>query len=259
MKKLMMLIVVALFAINVSAQEKLYLVFEFMQVDNEQETTYMETEEFWEKIHQERVKNGDIIGWDLWSLQPGGENQHFQYLTVNLYDDPVKMMSGEGDFEKALEQAYPNLSDEELLEKFNQTASSRDLAVRIYLEMIDKTDGEDKMPIGTVASIDLMKVNLGNYSTYEKAETEIFKPMHQTQVDNGLKESWGLLRFISPIGSDTYASHITVNMYTDYNQYFMDSPESEELSDSQIEAIEDGIATRDLKFVYMATLIRKAR
>lgn len=259
MKKLMMLIAVALFAINVSAQEKLYLIFDFMQVDNEQESTYMETEKFWEKIHQERVNNGDIIGWDLWRLQPGGEKQHFQYLTVQLYDDPVKMMSHEGDFGKALEQAYPNLSDEEILEKFNQTTSSRDLAVRIYLKMIDRTDGEDKMPIGTVASIDLMKVNLGNYRNYEKAETEIFKPRHQTQVDNGLKESWGLLRFMSPKGSDTFASHITVNMYTDYNQYFMDGPKSEKLSDSQIEAIKEGIATRDLKFVYMATLIRKVR
>ena len=84
------------------AQEKLFLVFEFMRVDNEQELIYMETEDFWKKIHEQRVKNGDIFGWDLWRLQPGGEDQGYQYLTVNLYDDKVKMMSGAGDVEKAL-------------------------------------------------------------------------------------------------------------------------------------------------------------
>ncbi len=74
------------------AQDKLYLVFEFMKVDNEQVAVYMETESFWEKIHEQRVKNGDIIGWDLWSLKPGGEDQGFQYMTVNLYKDAVSMI-----------------------------------------------------------------------------------------------------------------------------------------------------------------------
>ena len=91
-----------LMTLQLNAQDKLYLVFEFMKVDNKQEAAYADTEEFWAKIHEQRVINGDIIGWDLWSLQPGGEDQHFQYMTVNLYDDPVKMMSGAGDFDAAV-------------------------------------------------------------------------------------------------------------------------------------------------------------
>ncbi len=51
---------------------ELYLIFEFMRVDGEQSSAYMETEDFWEGIHQQRVKSGEIIGWDLWSLLPGG-------------------------------------------------------------------------------------------------------------------------------------------------------------------------------------------
>ena len=50
----------------------------------------------------------------LWRLQPGGEDQHFQYLTVNLYDDPVKMMSGAGDFDAAVKAAYPDMSEADL-------------------------------------------------------------------------------------------------------------------------------------------------
>ena len=73
MKKLFLLLLLSFFIVEYSpAQEKLYLIFDFMKVDNEQEAGYAETEAFWEKIHQQRSKNGDIIGWDLVALQHGG-------------------------------------------------------------------------------------------------------------------------------------------------------------------------------------------
>jgi hypothetical protein len=259
MKRLLMVIVATLFMINVSAQEKLYLLFEFMEVDNEQESAYMETEEFWENIHSERVKNGDIIGWDLWKLQPGGEDQPYQYLTVNIYDSPVKMMTGAGDFTKALADAYPEMSEDVLEKIIERTGKSRDLGVRLYAEFIDRTLSKHEISIGTIASVGMVKVDFQNYANYEKAESHIFKPIHQKQVNNGEKTGWGLARIMSPIGSDAYASHITVNMFKDYNQYFMDRKDRGELNDKQIKAINNGMEIQDLKFVYMATLIRQVR
>jgi hypothetical protein len=261
MKKFVLLLVVILIGFNSFAQDKLYLLFEFMKVDNEQESDYRETESFWEKIHEQRVKNGDIIGWDLWSLQPGGENQGFQYLTVNLYDDPVKMFEGSGDFMKAVKAAYPDLSEEDLQKKFNITAKSRDLAVRIYLEEIATTKDDFEITIGTVASIDMMKVEFGKSGAYEKAEKEVFQPMHQKQVDAGAKGSWGLLRFMSPVGSETYASHITVNMYKDYSHLFGENMayDGPTLTEEQIKTVQEGISTRDMKYVDTANLIKMAR
>jgi hypothetical protein len=260
MKKLLILIALILMGNNGFAQDKLYLIFEFMKVDNEQEQAYSETEAFWEKIQEQRVKNGDILGWDLWSLQPGGENQGYQYLTVNLYNDPVKMMSNAGNFEAALKAAYPGMSEDDLNKKFNNTAKSRDLAVRVYLEQIAATKGNFEMSIGTVAGINLMKVADGDYEKYEKFETEIFQPMHQKEVDAGIRGNWGLMRYMLPVGSDVYASHITVDMYKDYNQLFNGggTPGSV-LSEAQIQKIQDGLTSRDLKYKYMATLIRKVR
>lgn len=51
MKNLVITSILVLLANLSLAQDKLYLVFEFMQVDNEQEASYAETEEFWQKIH----------------------------------------------------------------------------------------------------------------------------------------------------------------------------------------------------------------
>ncbi len=69
-----------------------------------------------------------------------------------------------------------------------------------------------------------------------------------------------MLRFMSPIGSDTYASHITVNMYKDWNQVFSSPWDGgAKMTYGEMQAMEEGMAARDLKWVYMATLERKAR
>ena len=191
MKKLLIIMALMLVSNTGIAQDKLYLIFEFMKVDNEQEQAYMETEAFWEEIHVQRVKNGDILGWDLWSLQPGGEDQGYQYLTVSIYNDPLKMMKNAGDFEAALNAAYPDMPEDDLTEKFYNTAKSRDLAKRIYLEQIAVTKGDFDMPLGTVAAINLMKVPQENYSIFEQNESELFQPLHQKEVDDGFRANWG--------------------------------------------------------------------
>ncbi len=260
MKKLLMLFAIILVGNTVVAQDKLYLIFEFMKVDNEQEAAYMETETFWEKIQEQRTKNGDILGWDLWSLQPGGEEQGFQYLTVTLYNDPVKMMSSAGDFEASLMAAYPKMTEDELNTKFTSTSKSRDLAHRVYLEQIAATKDNFQMPLGTVAGINLMKVSYENFDNYEKFETEIFQPIAQKEVDAGTRGNWSLMRFMLPVGSNVYASHITADMYKDYNQLFNGgAADSSAMSEAQIKKIQEGLATRDMKYKYMATLIKKVR
>lgn len=258
MKKVLILGVAILMGFTAMAQEKLFLTFEFMKVDNEQESAYMETESLWQRLHEARVKNGDIIGWDLWALRPGGEEQGFQYVTVTLYNDPVKMMEG-GGFQEAFKAAFPNITAEEQ-KIMDATAKTRDLAVRIYGEEISATKGEFDIPIGSIAQMDMMKVDMNNYNLYEKAEDEVFKLLHQKAVDTDGKESWGLVRFMSPIGSDTYASHMTVSMFKDISQMISQNINwNEGATPASTKLMQEGIAARDMKYVYLAKLIKKAR
>ena len=259
MKKTLLIVALILFTISSFAQDKLFLVFEMMKVDNEQEMAYWETENFWEKIHQQRANNGDIIGWDLWQLSPGGEHQGYQYMTVTLHKEATSMFEG-GDFMKNVKAAYPDMSEEDVTKKIYKAGKTRDLAVRLYLEDIARTTGTNEMPLGTVAFLDFMKVGMGNYSDYEKAEMEVFQPMHQQEVDAGSKEFWSLMRIMLPVGSDTYASHITVNMFKDLASAFNSDPgDWGDLTAEQQKAIQDGIALRDMKKVVMATLVKKVR
>lgn len=253
MKKLLIFALTILLSMPLVAQEKLFIVFEMMKVDNEQEAAYSETEQFWKKIHEKRVAAGEIIGWDLWQLLPGGEDQGYQYATATLYNSAEKMFEG-SDLMARAKEAYPNMSEDELNKKLIGAAKTRDLAVRIYMERIDGTTGDFKMKVGTVATMDFMKVDMNNYEAYEKAEIQVFKPTHQKMVNAGAKGSWGLVRFMVPYGSDTYASHITVNMFENMKQFLKPYDPGQPTPALQ-KAMTDGLKTRDMKYSYLARLI----
>lgn len=260
MKKLLLIVAIAFFTLPLVAQEKTYLMFEFMKVDEEQTNAYWETETFWSKIHEQRAKAGEIQGWDLWSLIPGGEIQGFQYLTVQLFNDPVKMMSGGSSLMAHAKKAYPDMSEYDITSKLRASSKSRDLVVRVFMEIIDQTEDDFEMKVGMITSIDMMKVQPGNSSAYEKAEAEVFKPSHQAMVDAGVKGSWSLARTMFPYGSDTYGTHMTFNFFNDWKQHFDSwNYDGGEISEEQQKKIQDGLATRDMKFVYMGTLEMMAR
>lgn len=229
-----------------------------MRVDNEQEADYWKVEEFWEKIHKQRIMNGELIGWDMWSLKPGGEDEGYQYMTVSVYNNPIKMFKGDDNFPAAVKAAYPKISDDEFQNQMEKTSQSRDLSKRFYLEVIAGTEGEYDMDIGSIAYIDFMKaIN----STYETAEIETFLPMHQKAVDMEAKEKWSFLRILSPSGSDAYATHITISMFLGFEQVFSPKNEAskENLTEETMGKIEEGIKSRDLKWTNIATLLRKVR
>lgn len=261
MKKGVILLLLLLFSVTSIAQDqqKTYLIFEFMKVDNDQEPFYMETEDFWEKIHEQRVASGDITGWDLWSLMPGGEDQGYQYLTVTVFDDPLKMLQAGAGIMESARMAYPDESDEDIEKRINMAGGSRDLAVRLFIEIIDSTEDDFEMKEGMIAAIDLMKAKDGQYSNYEQMESNTFKPIHQKVVDGGAKGNWQLLRILMPQGADVYATHMTVNMFDNWKQYLDSWSFDAGLSSQDESNMEKGIATRDLKWTYMATLVKKVR
>ena len=259
MKNLTVIILMFWFCASL-AQDQTYLLFEFMRVDNEQEASYAETEDFWEKIHQQRAENGDILGWDLWSLQPGGEDQNFQYLTVHIYDNPAKMMDGNwGVLMDRAKQAYPEMTEDALMKKLNSASKTRDIAVRIYLHLTEQTEDDFEMPLGTVARINFIKATAGQNAAYERYARDTWKPLAQQMISNGNLSSWGLANVIIPRGSDVYASHLTFDMFKDYAEVFKENTLIAELPAEQRKALEEGSALRDLKWSSMGTLIKKVR
>ncbi len=263
MKKLITLVLIIIMTVRMNAQEnqqQLYLLFEFMQVNDEQESDYWQVEEFWSGIHKQRVADKAILGWDMWSLTPAGEEQGSRYMTVTLFASLKDMLQAatSWDIDNNVKKAYPDMKGKELNAMFDKTAKSRDIAHQVYLKQTDKTTNSFEMKIGTVATIDIMKqLDEG----YEKAESGIFKPWHQEMVTKGKKGSWQILRVILPAGSDSYGTHMTVSMYKDAAQLaaFMENTDGGEMDLMTELAVKEGFKTREWKELKIATLQKMVR
>jgi len=161
-----------------------------------------------------------------------------------------------GSMRESAKKAYPNMSEEELGAKFDETGKARDTNNRLYLEQISGTNDNFEMKLGMVAQMDFMKAASGKYDAYEKAEDEVFKPVHQKMIDQGYKGSWSTLRMILPRGSEALGSHVVVNFYSDYAQFF--KARGYDYGEPS-EAAQAGFESRENKWVVMATLQKMVR
>lgn len=262
MKKLFLFSLLAVFLSTVTyAQDNRYLVFEFIKVETGQTVDFLEYKEFLNKVYQQAASNGDILGWDFWSLQNGSNNEDFQYAAITYFNDPVSMMNGLSDekFVGIAKQAFPDMEEMQITEKIRQSLSIRDLAVRSYMVEIAKSNEEVAIKPGMLASFDLMKAAEGRFDEYEKAEKEVFLPLHEKKIDAGFMESWSLLRTAFPAGSEAKSTHMTLNIYSDYMQFFNSLEYEDAPAPNVQDAVEKGLSSRDQRWIYLATVERVVR
>lgn len=263
MKKIISTIAAIMVTVAITfGQETRYLVFEFIKVESNQTYDFMAHKEFMEKIYQGAINDKKIIGWDLWSLQSGADPSEFQYIAVTYYNNPVSMMSGldEQDLVKYAMIAYPHMNENQVKQKLEAANNCMDLAQRSYMQQIATSQDSFQFRRGTLASFDLMKAVEGKFQEYEKAEKEVFLPIHQSRINKGLMGHWSLLRTALPFGSEAKSTHLTMNVYKDYLQFF-NAQEYEDLESTseQRAAVEKGLKSRDQKWVYLATLENAVR
>ncbi|MEP0710417.1 hypothetical protein [Algoriphagus sp.] len=258
MKKLLLFFVCGmLWVSSLKAQQTQYMVFEFIKVENDQLFDYIEFKDLMEKVYRQALSDKRIKGWDFWALQSGASQADFQYIMVTYYNDPVQMMNGldEQSMIEYTKIAYPHLTSVQVSKLFQESLAMRDMPMRLYMREIAETKDNFPMKPGVLASFDLMKANEGQFDTYEKAEEEVFLPIHQKRIEQGLMGHWSLLRTALPLGSEAKSTHLTMNIYKDYMQFFnAQSYEDMNQTDSQREAVNKGLNSRDQKWVYLATL-----
>ena len=258
-KQLIIWLITAIAAVNAYGQEQQFLVLEFIKVEPDKVLDYLEYRDFLAEVYQQELDDGHIDGWDFWSLQSGSdlEGENFQYVTVTYYHDPVSMMNGNNmdQLVSSAVQAFPEMSVSQVKSKIASSLEMRDLAVRSYMIEVARTDDDFEYKPGTLASFDLMKAVEGRFQEYETAEKEVFLPSHQKKISADLMEDWRFLRTALPTGSEAKSTHLTMNVYRDYVQFFNSMEyEDMEITEKEQKAMDEGLKSRDQKWVYLATL-----
>ncbi len=66
--------------------------------------------------------------------------------------------------------------------------------------------------------VDYMKVSPGKDADYLKIEQEMWKPLHQERIKQGLVRSWSLYALQFPSGSAEKYDYVTVNAFDQFSQ-----------------------------------------
>lgn len=184
-------------------------VVDYMKVDFNSTDQYLEVEEQWKKIHQERLKRGDIVAWELFQVYFQGADSEYNYVTVNVYENFKKL--NQSFSEELVTEVLPDLDIDEF---FNKTNESRTLVkTEVYSQVSSLESDVDAAP-GVFINVSYMNVPPGGASDYEDLENEVWKPMHAEAQKMGVLNGWGIWNRW-PRNDNDY-QYVAVNEYPNF-------------------------------------------
>lgn len=122
-----------------------YLVVNFMDVPAGSD--YLTTErDIWQPIHKLRMNKGLMNGWSVYELLfPSGSSIHYNYGTVDFYNDLSNMVEPVG--MELMQEAHPDADEARLNVFMDQTNKEREIYRREIWELVDSAE----MPDGDTA------------------------------------------------------------------------------------------------------------
>mgnify|MGYP003952607371 CR=1 FL=1 len=204
MKKLLS-IVLLLFVFNTYSQN---LVFEqvFIKADDVQAYDGYLKDQF-SKIHQKRINDGILVGWDAWKVIDTPQEEYTHMVTY-IYDFDKEPGEWNG-------QEILAFTDQQMKSFLDDVNNIRNRVGRVVLNDLAsvRKKGADEVP--NIMIMNFMKVKDDLFESYEKAEISSTKNIS----NNSLRVGWNFHRRLDNYGTDTYASHITIDWFNTYRDY----------------------------------------
>lgn len=178
---LLIAVIAFVFSFSLNAQT---VIVEFMKLKPGMGQSYLEIEKDWKKIHEKRIEEGLINGWQLWRKLYSAEDDPYQYITVTWYDNlPQTSLAYPDDFAEGL------MTDDEVNALFDKTSASRVLS---RTEVYHRASEAENSRGSRYIVINRMRVKPGKQSDYINYEIDTWKPLHDAYIEAGSRENWGL-------------------------------------------------------------------
>ncbi|MEL7221703.1 MAG: hypothetical protein AAGJ93_10315, partial [Bacteroidota bacterium] len=81
---------------------RIFAIVDYMKVAPGMHAEYLACESAWKTLHQERVKAGDILNWEVEEVVYSGLNEEYNYLTVTIVKGWAAVERGNMDFDKLI-------------------------------------------------------------------------------------------------------------------------------------------------------------
>ncbi len=222
MKKFNQLLFIALILIlaltTAQAQDaNSFLQVDYLKVDADKKAEFEKFQsEIWKPIHKARLKTKEISSWRFYRVQyPSGENTEYNYVLVTVFSSFDDLGDPYEDLGTIVERVHPGKSWDEINMKGSSLRRIVKSEVFKSIDLLDSQLGKSPPPFVTV---DYMKVQPQDEKDYVRLETEIWKPIHQYRVDQGIMGNWALFFLQFPGGTNYPYTYATANYFDTWSQ-----------------------------------------
>jgi len=191
----------------------MFVIVEYMKTKPGKEWNYVELERnFWKPVHQQRIKNGEIIAWQLYHIRYTGASDPYNYATVTIFNDPEKL---ENPWTVDPMTVHP---DKDIESIYEETEESRELVITNLLLRENYVQMPQDAPDPKFIEVDYMKVEQGKDGAYLNVEDKVWKPIHQQFINAGTRAGWSVWGRIYPSGYGLDYQYLTVNDFAEFSQ-----------------------------------------
>jgi transcriptional regulator NrdR family protein len=255
MKKILMILIVSLVTVQLTAQDKYYVEFFFGTVKNANVENHIKNEkETFAKIHGDRIKRGEIVGWDMWQMVSPGDTQGtttFMYATI--YKDFDKANSWTDHIDEYVKRIAGNNAPE-----FRKKVNSVMADYTTMNDVITSIKGEYSKSQNTnphYLVFNSMAVNNYRTSEYEEMENNTFKSY---RTENKKLLNWDLHKVLN-VSGENKINYYTADFYEHLKDIYEDRDNTSKYSETVINSLKEIEKVRVLKSADIFQLIDSKR
>ena len=183
-----------------------FVVLDYMKVAPGKEDEYVRLErEVWKPFHQERVKNKQMVAWQLYAVPYTADTQRqYDYVTVNVFETLAATD------QTGLEALFRRVHAANATRLLTQTGEARQVARAEVWQLLDQTaPGTASAAPSKYLQVGYMRSKPGG--NYVAVEQELWKPIHQDRVRRGALDRWALFALVVPGGTSYPYDYATTN------------------------------------------------
>ena len=218
------LIVVSIVVFSFSfAQSRAFVTFDYMNVKPANVDEYINLEsEVWKPVHKAYQKHEFEVSWSLYRVRGSGTQNHYNYVTVSVYDGLGSLDRNIDDEEEIISKIYSN---EDLSGFWNRTSEARLHTGRDVFFVYDQAlKGNNKElsafssgKIGQDITVTFMQTLAGQDAV--GLESKWWKPIHKERIKRKVINSWEVLtkRFVAFGQTQLDHDYVTWENYTTFS------------------------------------------
>jgi len=205
------------------AQSRAFVTFDYMNVKPANVSEYLNLEgEVWKPVHKEFQNRGMEVSWSLYMVRGAGTQNHYNYVTVSVYDGLGSLDRNIDDEEEIISKIYSN---EDLSGFWNRTSEARLHTGRDVFFVYDQAlKGNNKElsafssgKIGQDITVTFMQTLAGQDAV--GLESKWWKPIHKERIKRRVVNSWEVLtkRFVAFGQTQLDHDYVTWENYTTFS------------------------------------------